>query len=443
MERQTTRRLDTDFYLPDDCLESIFKFIITTNSYRSLNSLYLNSLSLVSKQFLSITNSLRFSLTIRSSTPIPSLPCRFQRFTKLTSLNLKYFNSDIDALLCQISHFPLNLTSLNLSNKLTIPVNGIQAFSQNITTLTSLTCSRIYSFNGTDLFLIADCFPLLEELDLSKPIMLENYKSLHNGVEALSTALYKLWKVNLTSHHYIKDQSLFHLFNNWKLLEEVVIRDCYGITKPGIAHSLRDRSTLRSFSFSGLNFKWEDCDVSAQLKFLEVTCNSWLTYDNIKMFASIFPNLQLLDLRCCHNISEEGICQVLRCSEIRHLNFTGCLHVKLRGMNFEVSNLEVLNLSCTRFDDETLYVISKSCSGLLQLLLVSCKYVTEKGVKHVRKNCIQLREINLRGCDQVHADIVDKMVFSRPSLRKITAPPRYDFSDKKRKLFLRHGCLVS
>jgi len=59
------------------------------------------------------------------------------------------------------------------------------------------------------------------------------------------------------------------------------------------------------------------------------------------------------------------------------------------------------------------------------------------------KNCIQLREINLRGCGEVHADIVDKMVFSRPSLRKITAPPRYDFSDEKRKLFLRHGCLVS
>jgi len=113
-------------------------------------------------------------------------------------------------------------------------------------------------------------FPLLEELDLSNPIKLENYKSLRNGVEALSTALTKLRKVNLTTHHYINDQSLFHLFNKWKLLEEVVILDCPGITNAGIANSLCERSTLRSSSFSGLNFKSEDCDVSPQsfLKFM-------------------------------------------------------------------------------------------------------------------------------------------------------------------------------
>jgi len=40
------------------------------------------------------------------------------------------------------------------------------------------------------------------------------------------------------------------------------------------------------------------------------------------MFASIFPNLQLLYLRYCYDISEVGICQVLkRCCQIRHILF--------------------------------------------------------------------------------------------------------------------------
>jgi len=50
-----------------------------------------------------------------------------------------------------------------------------------------------------------------------------------------------------------------------------------------------------------------------------------------------------------------------------------------------------------------------------------------KGVKHVVNNCTQLREINLRGCDKVpmNANTVALMVFSRPSLRKITVPPSF------------------
>ena len=43
------------------------------------------------------------------------------------------------------------------------------SISPTITTLTSLTCSNLHSFDSTYLFLIADCFPLLQELDLSDP----------------------------------------------------------------------------------------------------------------------------------------------------------------------------------------------------------------------------------------------------------------------------------
>jgi len=97
------------------------------------------------------------------------------------------------------------------------------------------------------------------------------------------------------------------------------------------------------------------------------------------LIADCFPNLQLLDLNYCLYVSEEGILQVLRrCFKLRHLNLANCSTIKLRGMNFEVPNLEVLNLSHTSVDDEALYMISQSCRGLLQLLLHSC-YVTERG----------------------------------------------------------------
>jgi len=190
----------------------------------------------------------------------------------------------------------LKITSLNLSNHPTIPAHGLRVFSQNITTLTSLKCSDIESISINHVFLIADCFPLLEDLDLSNP----------------------------------------------KLI------DGYGISKEGIGKVLR---------------------------------------------------------RCCN---------------IRHLNLACCSRVNLRGMKFDVSKLEALNLSHTTVDDKTLYVISKSCCGLLQLLLENCYYVTSNGVGHVVENCTLLREIDLRGCYRVDNYVVALMGFSRPSLRKIT-----------------------
>jgi hypothetical protein len=283
-----------NFYLPDDCWRSVFTFLVKNDEDDNGNSQTFKSLSLVSKQFFSITNSLQFTLTIYDET-LFFLPRLFQRLTNLTSLDICCYKVEIDVILHQISHFPLNLKSLIIEFQQTFPTKGLRAFSQNITTLTSLTCSHFESLDTCDLCLIADCF----------------------------------------------------------------------------------------------------------------------------------PNLQLLDLNHCDEVSEEGIVYVLMtCHNIRHLNLSYCLGLKveLDGlMNFDVSQLEVLNLSHTRVDDRALRVISKSCHGLLRLLLINCQRVTQKGVKNVVENCTQLREINLYGC-KVHPNFVASLELSRSSLRKNLEP---------------------
>jgi F-box/leucine-rich repeat protein 2/20 len=232
----------------------------------------------------------------------------------------------------------------------------------------------------------------------------------HGGIETLSLAISKLRKIDLSGHTYMNDQSLFHLFNNCKLLEEAIIFDCFGITNAGIGSALGvSRPTFKSLSLNYFDNcstllaivirscpslsdikiehrgSWETNYVdnslmnfnvvsSDQLKSLCLAGNTWLNDQSLAYMN--FPNLQKLDLSHCYQISEEGICQLLRtCSKIRHLN-----------------------LSYTQVDDETLYVISKSCRGLLQLSLEDCYFVTEKGVNHVVENCTQLKEINWNDC---------------------------------------------
>jgi hypothetical protein len=246
------------------------------NYYQFRRHWKLKSLSVVSKQFLSITNRLPSSIIIYDEA-LPCLPHIFQRFTNLNSLEI----------LCQLSSISLDPKLLDLACECTPSANGLQAFSQNITILTTLTC------------------------------FLANF-----------------------------------LLDNNK---------------------------------------------------------------NIFFVARCFPNLQRLDLNYCDNVPEDGIVHVLNRSNIRYLNLAYSTGVKLRRMKFEAPKLEVLNLSYTDVDDQTLDVISKNCRGLLQMDLQFCCCVTKKGVKYVVENCTQLRGIKLKGCDIVHADVVEleSMVSSR------------------------------
>lgn len=109
-------------------------------------------------------------------------------------------------------------------------------------------------------------------------------------------------------------------------------------------------------------------------------------------------------------------------------------------MNFEVSKLEVLNLSRSAADDDALYAISKSYGGLLHLDLESCYEVAEKGVRQVVEKCRKLREINLRDCQNVAGNAVSEMALSRSLLRKITIPPLYRPSDHERESWM--PCLL-
>ncbi|CAK8544543.1 unnamed protein product [Lathyrus sativus] len=566
-------------YLPDDCWRYIFKFLKDGDDDYDHNR-NLKSISVVSKQLFSITNRLRFSLSVYDPAT-PFLSGLFHRFTNLTSLDLSHFHGDLDQLLRQISFFPLKLTSLNLSHKsIIIPAYGLRAFSQKFTTLTSLICSKLPSFNSTHLFLIKDCFPLLQELDLSDPCIHYYHSScsfLQYGIEALSLSLFQLRKINLLGHYYINDKSVFHLFNNCKLLQELILPYYCRITKQGVASALSAKQTtltylslspiitkevihsllsfkgltnidftytrisdelLTSIAMEGLPLKmiglahcqgysyagmfcllskcqsiqhldlgytmflkdshvvelslylvglvsinlshcpmltdsslfalvrkcpslsditmieivrktienkdyWMDFGVYPQLKSLNMSYHVWLGDESIKMFPSIFPNLRRLELQSCRKISDEAIVHVLsRCHKISHLNISFS-YLKLLGMNFELPKLKMLNFSSSNVDDEILYSISKSCCGLLQLLIKGCLRCTEKGVKHVVEKCTQLREINLKDCLNVRPNVIAASVlFSSPSLRKITAPTNIYFSDFERIVFLHRGCVV-
>jgi hypothetical protein len=227
-------------YLPEELWERIVKFLNDEGDYNHYSNIddygmlgfnrhhgSLRFLSVVSKQFLSITNRFRSSVTISDQT-IPFLHRLFYRFPNVTSLSITLLSQDrlregdLSELLEKISTFPLDLISLTLYHPITLPTEGLQVLSQKMKNLTYLTCYQMKYIHKNDLFFIADCFPLLEELILTDTIYTNDLVMIDIDFQFL--ALPKLRKIAL-SCNFIGHHSIIDFCKNCHHLQEVKLID--------------------------------------------------------------------------------------------------------------------------------------------------------------------------------------------------------------------------
>jgi hypothetical protein len=273
----------------------------------------------------------------------------------LTSLSL--YNTFFRHETIPTSHFIDSLVSLKgltcidwklfrISNEL---LYSIAREGLPLTRLVLRNCTG-YSYDGI-FFLLSKC-QCIRHLDLQGAYFLND-----QYVAELSLFLGDLVSINLSECNRLTNSALFALVQKCPSLNQIKMNriPTFKILDHTLLSIIRKKKVENSNSLM-------DCVVNHQLKSLSLANNPWFWEEDINMFASIFSNLQLLNLAHCYNISEVSIGQVLsRCYKIRHLDLSGCRGVNLRRLNFEFLKLEVLNLSFTSIDDETLYVISKSC----------------------------------------------------------------------------------
>ncbi|KAL6137824.1 hypothetical protein ACLB2K_063113 [Fragaria x ananassa] len=427
--------------------------------------------------------------------------------------------------------------------------------------LTSLNCCRVGFLHDTDLTLIAESFPMLQELDISYPEQGSSTGSSDrkpisdSGVLSLAMNLKSLRRINLSGNDFITDMSLLHLAKNCVLLTQVVIYECEFITHNGVAKLIRVCGHLNSVLFCGvgkpmiyrlgslsLGCPWKsskalcvvdfsdtvvpdellclvaeacfpmkkivlsncvdndifelskslgsityinlsychrltsvtldtlvrncrvlnviimvgtnagaealETDVVPNLgvKILNLSQNRLMGNGVIANYVSVFPNLEMLNLSDCVNITEDGIVEVLkRCSRIRHLEISRCGLIENLLIDFELPKLEVLCARGLIIDDDGLTIIGKRCPRLQKLDLSACMEVTAKGVKEVVAYCKEIREIKLRSCTKFSYDIIPWMLLSRPSLKTIVLPSasfRSLPNECQRKHIVHEGVLV-
>ncbi|MED6225791.1 hypothetical protein PIB30_097085 [Stylosanthes scabra] len=349
-------------HLPDECWESIFKHL--TNPHD------LESLSLVSRRFHSFINRIHTHLTI-SEGVLPHLPALLRRFTSLTSIKLThYFTGDIDALLSQIASFDLpSLHSLDISYQRTFPSHGFRQFSQKFPTLKSLNCSE----TNPDLLLIVECFPNLEEIDVSLTSVSSDTDL---QVMALASGLKKLQKVDISGTYIIRDSSVFAFCQNCVFIEALVVHETNSISNIGIANAIRQRPQLRSLTVGWGKVTLEFIDALVSLKCL--TC---------------------LDLRCAR-ISDEALCALAEGGlPLRELNLGDSKGYQYSGISCllrKCNKLQFLDLQATQFlNDQRVIELSLLLGNLKVVKLGWNEILTDLSMFAIMHNCPLITEIRM------------------------------------------------
>lgn len=275
-----------------------------------------------------------------------------------------------------------------------------------------------YSIDGLSNFL--SVYQSLKFLDLSNNKVLRD-----EFIISLSQYLHDLLSVKLNFCTKLTRASLLALINNCSFLEHVEMEHTnLGKKENSILIRVNHRRT--NLSIKSLNLGW----------------SSYLSDECLLKITSVCPNLKQLDVSSCQGITQ-SIGEILNlCPEVEHLSIQDCRGVMNIGFKMEPLKLKKLYMARSGVNDQGLGVIAARCNELVKIDLEGCRFVTISAVKFMVIKCEKLREVNLMGCPNLHVFIVEWLVNTRPSLRKLIPPSYAVTTENQRQLMLRRGCKV-
>ncbi|KAL3738629.1 hypothetical protein ACJRO7_020067 [Eucalyptus globulus] len=459
--------------LPALCWEEVLRRLVSADDLESVSS--------VCKRLLHISYTVRTSLAITNRLTPLRLGSLLRRFTSLKSIDLSSFRGDPSSVLLHIAQFPLPLDRLDLSYQESLRFDGLREMGSKFGALRVLVLSYIGLLEDADLVSIAECFPKLEELDISHPEQSDSARVTDDGISDLSRKLQRLSRINLSGNPSVSDQSLVVLSVNCPSLKEIKLGGCGSITGRGIASlivnrpdlvslalndmkeeaifgdelvdSFRDARGFISLDFSG-SFIWDRLLISVAeakipLKRLILSHALGFSFDGILMIMLCRQDIKVLDLEAVRFLTDDDmsvICEDLR--SLTHINISHCSHltmttlyslmtqcpflkaIKMGKTNLReddanetdiVVNSQVRSLcipSNGELTDECLKKIGRMCPNLQYLDVSDCLKITGDGILGVLKSCPEICYLKISGLKNIRNICID---FELPRLEVLQA----------------------
>ncbi|KAK9130510.1 hypothetical protein Sjap_010997 [Stephania japonica] len=386
--------------LPEDCWESVLN--------RLDNHRHFEPVSLVCKKLLSISNRLRCRLTVSNHTIAAhgSISRFLVRFHQLKRIDLVGFIGDLDRVVREIGESELAIEVLNLSRQGGIPVEGFRELGAKKKgfSLRVLICSRVWVLRDSDLGVIADCFPNLEQLDISYP---ENDLDLprivsDDGVEVLASKLRSLRRINISGNHFISDRSLVNLSKGCEFLAEIAALDCSFLSQSGFFSAIRNCRNLASLS---MNANW--------------IIQSGISNPSIAVDSSLFQGRALQDLDFWQMVvSDELLLSIKEANlPLKKLGLRYCQGFTFNGIQSLLivyqQSLNHLDLEGNAFlSNQTMIALSQYLHELSLISLNFCYNLSSSMFFALVENCPFLKEIQMEstsiGKDGCITDSINK-----------------------------------
>ncbi|KAK9100418.1 hypothetical protein Scep_023848 [Stephania cephalantha] len=446
--------------LPEDCWELVLN--------RLDNHRHFETVSLVCKKLLSISNRIRCRFVVSNPTIMVygSISRFLGRFHQLKRIDLVGFIGDLDRVVREIGESELAIEVLNISYQRGIPVEGFRELGMKKKgfSLRVLICSRVWVLRDSDLGVIADCFPNLERLDISYPEndlgspqerRLDSRVSPRivsdNGVEVLASKLRSLRRINISGNQFISDRSLVNLSKGCEFLAEIAALDCSFLSQSGLFSAIRNCRNLASLS---MNASWNTHSASSNpsiavdsslfrgraLRDLDL----WQMVVSDELLLSIKEaNLPLkkLGLRYCQGFTFNGIQSLLIVYQqsLNHLDLEGLAFLSNQSMialSQYLHELSFISLNfCYNLSSSMFFALMENCPFLKEIQMESTsigrdgcitnnikkntsveilglgrnKYLSDTTLVKIGFVCPKLKCLNLSSCSEITKEGIDEI----------------------------------
>ncbi|XP_036961772.1 dynein regulatory complex subunit 6 isoform X2 [Acanthopagrus latus] len=172
---------------------------------------------------------------------------------------------------------------------------------------------------------------------------------------------------------------------------------------------------------------WSQINVSVE--------KDWITDGTMKQILQNYrPFVIHLNLRGCTSLNLPSLKYISECRNLQDLNVSECFNVTDLMLQRIVEGcpcLLYLNLSCTLITNKTLRELSRNCLNLQFLSLAYCYRFTDEGCMYLAtgKGCCNLLHLNLSGCTQMTVNGFRYISEGCPSLKEIVIDDMPTLSD--------------
>ncbi|XVF52172.1 hypothetical protein PTKIN_Ptkin04bG0243600 [Pterospermum kingtungense] len=417
---------------PIDCWQIILKHLDDDG---------LEAVSLVCKDFLTISNILKDSLQVVHP-DVGMLSKHLNRFKQLKKISFRQFTGNMNKAIleivrCDVSLDVLDILLFDSMSELLKELDTNSKLAKNLKTL-KLSCTLYRGLTDDDLVVIANSFSNLEQLKFGKCSCRGRCLATDYGYKILATKLKFLKKIHIIGTLKVTDRSLIALSRNCAFLKAVAINSSFqmGITENGIGILLGNRPNLEALRLGGFDWSRSAMKISDMLlnkiaktklplKKLELSFCRNFTVGGLLMVSpyltklhidvDIQPDLELflngdvdvgklthIVIECRRNVTYSSMMLLLstKCPSLVEIKME---YAKFDGQDNNNNiglpqNHNILNLCLYRckIDDESLEQFALMFPNLRVVDLSFCQHLTTTGIEAMLKSCKFMRELRLK-----------------------------------------------